>query len=524
MGKKRPVSSFRLTGTNRAMLFFAVLFFTLVAGCSDDSSSGTYLPTAAYFSKIKSNAVLLRDFFLEMPKGADLHIHLDGAVWAESYIRWAAEDGLCIELNSHTITIPPCNELHGKPPASQVLANNVLYNEAIDAMSMRDFVPGAESGHDHFFNTFSKFSAVVPLRTGDMLAEVVRRAADNGVMYLEPIFPPGVDLTDVVNQVEYMEDYALLRERLIQEGVFSAIPASIDYLSATINKKDEILRCGTGLAHPGCDVALRFIPYTVRTESNLQVFAQFLFNSELVKRDSRFVSHDLVAPEDDPSSLENYTAQIEMLRYLRSVYPEVKITLHAGELWPPYAEGEDLTFHIRQAATLAGAERIGHGVDLTYEDGYPEIIDYLKSNDILVAILLTSNDDVLDISGSEHPFPLYLDAGVPVMLSTDDPGVERIDLTHEYVRATQSYDLSYETVTYLNHNGLQYSYLPGKALFSTTNPPVVVEPCRNDVLGAEEPTGECTKFLSDNDRASVQWELKRRLNKFNQKLWAIPTD
>jgi hypothetical protein len=47
------------------------------------------------------------------------------------------------------------------------------------------------------------------------------------------------------------------------------------------------------------------------------------------------------------------------------------------------------------------------------------------------------------VSGKNHPFPVYRKFGVPVALSTDDEGIERIDLTHEYVRAVESYGLSY---------------------------------------------------------------------------------
>ena len=41
----------------------------------------------------------------------------------------------------------------------------------------------------------------------------------------------------------------------------------------------------------------------------------------------------------------------------------------------------------------------------------------------------------------DHPLPVYLQHGVPVALSTDDEGVSRIDLTHEYQRAMTTYDL-----------------------------------------------------------------------------------
>ena len=45
----------------------------------------------------RANPLALRAWLLKMPKGADLHIHLTGAVYAESFIRAAAEDNLCVD-------------------------------------------------------------------------------------------------------------------------------------------------------------------------------------------------------------------------------------------------------------------------------------------------------------------------------------------------------------------------------------------------------------------------------------------
>ena len=51
---------------------------------------------------------------------------------------------------------------------------------------------------------------------------------------------------------------------------------------------------------------------------------------------------------------------------------------------------------------------------------------------------------------------------VPVVLGTDDPGVERTDLTEQYVLlALQHPDISYEQIREINENGIRYSFLPG---------------------------------------------------------------
>ena len=124
-----------------------------------------------------------------MPKGGDLHNHLSGAIYAESYLRWAAEDGLCIATATMTIVGGACDASADRPAVSAVLQNATLYGQAIDAMSMRNWNP-ASNGHDHFFASFSRFNLPSNARTGDMLAEVASRAAAEHVSYLELMITP----------------------------------------------------------------------------------------------------------------------------------------------------------------------------------------------------------------------------------------------------------------------------------------------------------------------------------------------
>jgi adenosine deaminase len=63
------------------------------------------------------------------------------------------------------------------------------------------------------------------------------------------------------------------------------------------------------------------------------------------------------------------------------------------------------------------------------------------------------------VRGKDHPLPTYLAAGVPVVLSTDDAGVSRINLTNEYLRAARDYGLSYRTLKAIARNALTYSFL-----------------------------------------------------------------
>src|SRR3954452_9321597 len=139
--------------------------------------------TARYFAGIRTNPSLLLAFLEEMPKGGDLHNHLSGAIYAESYLQWAADDGLCIVTVTMTIVAAPCDAASGRVPAAAVLQNAALYSQAIDAMSLRNW-DRARSGHDQFFNAFAKFGPA-STKFGDMIAEVAARAAAERVSYLE---------------------------------------------------------------------------------------------------------------------------------------------------------------------------------------------------------------------------------------------------------------------------------------------------------------------------------------------------
>ena len=97
--------------------------------------------------RVRDNPLALRDFLKRMPKGADLHNHLHSAVYAETFIKEAIEDGLCVDPakkafdQSQPVTgaAPQCEP--GKVPAATVYKDLSLYNGLIDSFSMRGFVP-----------------------------------------------------------------------------------------------------------------------------------------------------------------------------------------------------------------------------------------------------------------------------------------------------------------------------------------------------------------------------------------------
>jgi adenosine deaminase len=227
--------------------------------------------------------------------------------------------------------------------------------------------------------------------------------------------------------------------------------------------------------------------------------------------DPDVVGINFVMPEDGYISMRDYHLQMQMLDYLHSVYPKVHITLHAGELAPGMVPPAGLTFHIREAVDLGHAERIGHGVDILYEDNPLRLLHEMAVKHIMVEVNLTSNDVILNIAGADHPLHAYLASHVPFALSTDDEGVSRIDLTHEYVKAADEQDLTYAELKQSARASLQYSFLHGESLYVTPDDFAHRNPaCVAPITANSMPSRGCQALLDANEKAAQQWELERR--------------
>ena len=130
---------------------------------------------------------------------------------------------------------------------------------------------------------------------------------------------------------------------------------------------------------------------------------------------------------------------------------------------------------------------------------------------VMVEINLTSNDVILGVNTNRHSLPAYLAAHVPVALSTDDEGVSRIDLTHEYTRGALDFGLTYLDLKRLARTSLEHSFLPGDSLWLKADDfSRVATACAGETLGGEAPRPRCAAYLKGSARAWQQWELERR--------------
>jgi len=477
----------------------------------------------------RSNPLQLRNLLLKMPKGADLHNHLYGAVYAETWIRNAVEDRLCIDLvairgttsvfsPSESQQTPSCG--NGKILAADAFKDQHLYDSLVDAFSMRGFVPSpGVTGHDHFFNTFARFGSISTRHLGEWLDELATRAGRQNEQYIELMHTPDFSRTAKAGyEIGWQDDLAHFREALLAKGLGPDMNAAKEQLNEAEALRSKREHCGEPNESSACHVKIRYLCQVLRGFPKQQVFAQTILCFELASADSRFVGINFVMPEDGYISMTDYELQMRMVGFLHGLYPKVHISLHAGEIAPGLVPYEGLCCHIRLAVEH-GAERIGHGVDIMYEERPHELLKELAARHVMVEINLTSNDMILGVAGKDHPFPLYRQFGVPFAFSTDDEGVSRIDLTHEYVRAVESYDLHYMDLKQSVRTSLEHDFLPGASLWASPDQfssPVTA--CVRDQLGGEKPSVGCASFLKSSEKAQEQWELERRFHAFESSL------
>lgn len=131
-------------------------------------------------------------------------------------------------------------------------------------------------------------------------------------------------------------------------------------------------------------------------------------------------------------------------RFARSA--GLRLTAHAGE-----SDGA----HSIWAALELGAERIGHGIRAIDE---PALVKHLRDHGIPLEISISSNLATGVVTElTQHPLRRLYDAGVPLTINTDDPGIFRTTLSAEFELASRL-GFSQDELHGLAENGFRYSF------------------------------------------------------------------
>lgn len=479
---------------------------------------------AQSFERIKDSPPRLRAFLAAMPKGADLHIHLSGAAYAESNLAAGVAAGFCLDIATMRIVAPPCapvpvsspkapcslQKLGDRPPLAAVMDEQCLIDRAIDAQSLRNFVaaPGINA-HDQFFNSFPKFGD--SRQTWVMLAEELNRAGRQQIRHVEVMVTfASPEMSKTAATLPATDGPEALLARLDQTDPAPFLAVAKAEIDQAIDKARALMACDGPRPQPGCGVSLRFLQQINRTGTLPAVATQTWYGFQLAAADPRVGGINIVSPEDNFVALRDYGQHMSLIGTMAARYPQVGVSLHAGELTFGLVAPEQLRSHIRDAVLIGRAQRIGHGVDVMYEDDPYGLLDLLARRRVAIEINLTSNDLILGVRGADHPFAVYRGEGVPTTLSTDDEGVSRIDLTQEYLRAVREHGLDYPELKALSRRGLEYAFLPGASLWADPVAWRLAQPC------AEAEASTCAPFLAANEKARRQWELEQAFDAFER--------
>lgn len=445
------------------MKLIYTLFFTF---CLTSSYSQA---TNDYFENIRNNEVALTAFFSHMPKGGDLHHHFSGSIYAEPLLQRAIADDFY--LNTATMDVRKEKPSTGDWQLFSTLKTNGTldsYQQKImQKWSVKDYNNVDYPSDKLFFESFMKFEPAIKGNFGQGLLELKNRAISENVSYIETqlsTIPTVLNTDDLTKFNSRLRKLALAKD---EKGILT----TLDSVYSSLLKKEAesyakdfntnfVAKLHKDLKIDDKQFTMRYQNFVLRFMEPVDLFKNLVIAFISADGSPLIAGVNIVSPEDGATSMKDYWLHMLMFKYCHSRYPAVKYAMHAGELALGLVQPEELTWHISAAVYTAGANRIGHGVDLAYEKDSYDLLRYMAKKSIPIEINLVSNEFILKVKDSRHPLTLYKEFGVPIVISTDDAGILRTNMTEQYVLLAKRYkNVSYTDIKQYVYNSLHYSFI-----------------------------------------------------------------
>jgi len=435
-------------------------FFIAQIGFSQSAES--------YLEKIRNNEALLTAFFQQMPKGGDLHHHFSGSIYAEPLLERAISEDFYLNLENMEVSKTKPSKGNWKKFSSLKNEGKLAFYEqqVMQTWSAKDY-NGSVPSDDLFFDSFQKLEPTIPGHFAEGMLELKKRAIAENVSYIEtqlstiPCDMNISDLTDFNTKLRHAAAQKNEKEVLkLLEDLYKSLQKKEAKKYAADFNTNFITKLHKDLKIDDDRFTMRYQNFVLRFMDPVDLFKN-LSIAFISASDSKLVAGvNIVSPEHGENSMKDYWLHMVMFKYCHSKFPDVKYTLHAGELTLGLVQPEDLTWHINDAIYVAGANRIGHGVDIAYEANSYDLLRFMAKNNIPIEINLTSNEFILKVKENRHPFTLYKEFNVPIVISTDDAGILRTNMTEQYVLLAKRYaDVSYATIKQYVYNSINYSFI-----------------------------------------------------------------
>jgi len=445
------------------MKFFITLAFTFLL------QLGFAQNVNLYFEKIRNNEAALTAFFSQMPKGGDLHHHYAGSIYAESILDQAiAED---FYLNTQTMMVAKEKPKFGPWEQFSTLQGvgqlDKYKLKIMQKWTVKDYNNVDYPSDKLFFESFDKFWPAANGHFDEGLLELKNRAVKENLSYIETQISPVIfdmksndlnvyngklhQLSATHDEKAIMQLFDTLYNTFLERGAKGY---------AENFNKDFIAKLHNGLKIDDVHFTMRYQNFVLRYMDPVNLFKNLVVNFISADSSPLIAGVNIVSPEDGEVSMKDYWLQMLMFKYCHSRYPDVKYTMHAGELTLGLVQPEELTWHISSAIHTAGANRIGHGVDIPYEENCYELLRYMSKNKIPVEINLSSNEFILKVKNDRHPITLYKEFDVPIVICTDDAGILRTSMTEQYVLLASRYkNITYADIKQFVFNSITYSFI-----------------------------------------------------------------
>lgn len=429
------------------------------------------------FDQIRNNTAKLRAFFSAMPKGGDLHHHYDGSIYTETFIDYAVKQDFWLNINTLTVQKSLTPELQ-KNKNWRKFSDLIQKNEfgyykqmLLEKWSIKDFHTSKSPSDDHFFSTFDGFTPAKAPQLASGLLELKNRAVKENVSYIETMFLQHfkgdiAELNSAFNQklksAQANRNEQNL-EQVLDEMYTYFIKNGAEFQAKKYN--EELAKIHTSNGIDDENFTLRYQNAILRLKQPAEVFGDLVVCYLSAKESPLINGVNIVGQEDRDVSMQDYWLHMQMYKYLNKKFPNTKNALHAGELTLGVVKPEELNWHINEAIYVANAKRIGHGIDVPFEKNSYSLLKKMKDEQIAVEINLTSNEFILNVKNDEHPISLYHQHSVPIVISTDDAGVLRTNLTEQYVLLAKRYpEFSYSEIKQLVFNSIRFSFIEDENL------------------------------------------------------------
>ena len=338
------------------------------------------------------------EFIRRLPK-AELHLHLEGTVGAETLIELSRR---------HPTPMPVENYRYQPDPAS---------GEVLDAEKVRSLF-----SYSDFTGFLMAFKAVTErMRTAEdyelVTYDMARKLAEQNVLHAEVFVSVGV--------VQW------------RGQAFEPLYAGMERGRTRAEKEfgTSLIWIFDAVRHFGVEEGKRVVE-----------LALALRNRELANGGASAVAGFGIGGD------ERRTAAAEFAEiYRHAADGGLRLTAHAGE-----AVGAESIW----GAINVGAERLGHALHAVDD---AELMEHLAETQIPVEACISSNMRTgCCLSLAEHPVRRMFEEGLMVTLNTDDPALFSTTLTREYQIAHETFGFSEDDLREVARNSFEASFLPAE--------------------------------------------------------------